>query len=135
MKSFFILLLFVFPLIAAEPVEISVQSKERKVLFDLLRAEVAVQAGLEVKQVKFQGSLQQQGKWAFFGGRSLDEKDQSLELEPLGNDDTCALFLKTRKGWVLVDWSAGHSDLFYGEWMSVYAVQSELLGLPKDWKK
>lgn len=82
--------------------------------------------------MKFEGALKQLGVWAFFGGRSLNENSESLALEPLGNDDTCALFLKTKKGWVLVDWSAGHSDLFYTEWATRYGVEPELLGFAKN---
>lgn len=41
-------------------------------------------------------------------------------------------FLKTKKGWVLVDWSAGHSDVVYIEWVELYGVKSNLFGLLKE---
>lgn len=132
MRTILALLLFTLPLLGAKPEEISSESGQRKVLFDLVRPEVAKQAKLRTNQVKFEGSLKKLGNWAFFGGRSLDSNSKSLKLEPLGNDDTCALFLKTRKGWVLVDWSAGHSDVVYYEWITSYHVPSAVLGLSDD---
>lgn len=132
MKALLVLISLTVSLLAAAPVEIPVESGQRKALFDLLRPQVAKQAGIAAKEVKFQGSFKQQGNWAFFGGRSLDAQSQSLLLEPLGNDDTCALFLKTFSGWVLVDWSAGHSDVFYVAWVDAYGVKPELLSLQAD---
>ncbi|MEM9080230.1 MAG: hypothetical protein AAGC74_05995 [Verrucomicrobiota bacterium] len=113
-----------------EPREVPVESGERKVLFDLLRPEVAKEAG--VKEVLFEGSLKKEGKWAFFGGRSLEGEGRSLKIGELENDDTCALWLKTRKGWVLVDWSAGHSDAFFTLWPAVYRLPAGLLGMPEE---
>lgn len=115
--------------LTAEVKEVSVDSGLRKVMFDLLREEVAKTAGLSEKSVKFEGSLQSEGSWAFFGGRSLGANSKGIEFEPMGNDDTCALFLKTYRGWVLVDWSGGHSDVFYDEWSERYGVPAEVLGL------
>lgn len=87
-------MLFALPMFAAELAEISVKSGQRKVLFDLLRPEIAKQAQMKKEEVKFEGGLKQLGMWGFFNGRSLNGNSQSLALEPFGNDDTCALFSK-----------------------------------------
>lgn len=129
MKKVVAFLLVMMVGLAAEVKEVSPESGLRRVMFDLLRAEVAKKAGLSEGKVKFEGSLQSEGNWAFFGGRSLGADSKAVSFEPMGNDDTCALFLKTYRGWVLVDWSAGHSDVFYAQWVTRYGVAPEVLGL------
>jgi hypothetical protein len=44
----------------------------------------------------------------------------------LGNDDTVALWLRTRDGWTLVDFDAGGSDAFYTEWSRQYGAPAAL---------
>ncbi|MDP0490474.1 MAG: hypothetical protein Q7Q71_05445 [Verrucomicrobiota bacterium JB023] len=130
MKQVILMLLGLAAIVQGEVREVSAESGLRKVMFDLLRPEIATQAGKAASAVKFQGSLKREGKWAFFSGRSL-EGATSISFEPMGNDDTCALWLETRKGWILVDWSAGHSDVFYLVWAEEYGVPEALLGLAK----
>ena len=132
MKKILCLLVCAVSWLSAEVKEVSLESGERKVMFDLLRPEVAKQAGRKPSEVKFEGSLKQGGNWAFFAGGSRDADSQPLVLKPAGNDDTCALFIHTYRGWMLVDWSAGHSDAFYLVWAKTYGVTPEVLGLKAD---
>jgi hypothetical protein len=50
----------------------------------------------------------------------------------MGNDDAAALWLRTRDGWRLVDYSFGHSDAFFVVWSEQYGVSRELLGMDQE---
>jgi len=109
-----------------EPAEVSRESGLRKKLFDLLRPAIQAQAG---KGVLFEGSLKAYKNWALFVGRTMDKAGgKSIAFKPHGNDDTVALWLRTRDGWRLVDYEAGHSDVFYIIWHEQYGVPKALLG-------
>ncbi|WP_411827231.1 hypothetical protein [Luteolibacter sp. AS25] len=134
MKRLLLSLLLVFLPVAASaqedmwapttktPTELKIGSDLRKQLFDQLRAQTD-------GKVKFQGSLKTCRNWAFFSGNTLDLNNKPKVIvkmgEDWGNPDACALWLKTSKGWVLVDFSFGHSDAFYIMWPDQY-------GAPKD---
>ena len=45
----------------------------------------------------------------------------------MGNNDTVALFLRTCDGWRLVDFSGGHTDVFWLVWAEQYGVPKPLL--------
>lgn len=109
-----------------EPTELSKKSPLRKELFNLIRIDIAKEAK---EPVQFSGSLKVYHNWAFFVGRSLDMRGQSIPFLPMGNDDTIALWLRTIKGWVLVDYSVGHSDVFWYIWHDKYGVSKKLLNL------
>ncbi|MGJ8724394.1 MAG: hypothetical protein ACSHYB_07545 [Roseibacillus sp.] len=130
MKLFLAFLFLTANLFGAELFDEPVNSEESKILRALLVAEVAKQASREVEEVKVEGSLKLEGKWGFFVGKSLGKDSKSLALEPYRSDDTCALFLETKKGWVIVDWSAGYRDMVYYDWARTYGVSAKLLGLP-----
>lgn len=120
----------VLPIFGEAPFEFEKNSEERKEMLEMLKPEVARQAGLKPEEVKLEGSLKVQGKWAFFVGKAVDAQSETLKLEPYGKGDTCALYLDTKKGWAMVDWSIGYQDLIYSAWASTYRLNIELLGLP-----
>lgn len=109
-----------------QPAEIPAKSELRKTLFDLLRPRVEKVAK---RAVLFEGSLRAFKNWALFMGRTLDAKGDSVKLPPIGNDDTVALWLRTREGWKLVDFGAGVSDAGHIIWAEQYGAPKELLGL------
>jgi len=98
-----------------KPTEIPVGSDLRKNLFKILRKEVKA-------DTKFVGSLKAYRNWALFNGSTVDGKGESINYPPHNNTDSIALWLRTSKGWVLVDSSFGHSDAFYLIWPEVYGT-------------
>jgi hypothetical protein len=109
-----------------EPREVPSSSPLRKELFELLRTPVA---RLAKQPVRFEGSLRAFKNWALFTGSTVDEHGAYVRFPPIDNSDTVALWLRTRDGWRLVDYSAGHSDVFYAIWAEQYGTPRELLGL------
>lgn len=107
-----------------EPREVSSSSPLRKELFELLRTPIAQ---LAKRSVRFEGSLRAFKNWACFTGSTVDEHGASVRFPPIDNSDTVALWLRTRDGWRLVDYSAGHSDVFYFVWEEQYGTPRELL--------
>ncbi len=102
------------------PTELKIGSDDRKLLFSILRKETD-------GKVKFVGSLKTCKNWAFFGGRTVNPDGSSrVIVDDNGNDDACALWLHTAKGWKLVDFSFGHSDAFYLIWPQQYGAAKEL---------
>ena len=110
----------------AKPQEIPLDSLLRRELFELLRPPIA---RLAKQPVRFEGSLRAFKNWALFTGDTVDGKGRPVKFPPLDNSDTTALWLRTRDGWRLVDYSAGHSDVFYGIWAEQYGTPTELLGV------
>ena len=88
----------------------------RKNLFDLLRPEAE---HLHGKGLQFTGSLKGFKNWALFEGQTTDAKDRNI---PHDGGDTVALWLRTRNGWLLVDFNIGHTDVFYTIWKEKYGV-------------
>lgn len=109
-----------------QPTEIPAKSELRKTLFDLLRPRVEKAAK---RPVQFEGSLRAFKNWALFMGRTVDAKGDSVKLPPIGNDDTVALWLRTREGWKLVDFGAGVSDAGHIIWAEQYGTPKELLSI------
>jgi hypothetical protein len=109
-----------------EPREIASSSPLRKELFELLRPPIAE---LAKRPVRFEGSLRAFKNWALFIGSTVDEQGASVKLPPVDNSDTVALWLRTCAGWHLVDYSAGHGDVFYSIWAQQYGTPKELLGV------
>jgi len=105
-----------------KPTEVAIGSDLRKELFNILRKEVKT-------GTKFSGELKAYRNWALFVGSTIDAKGKSISYPPHDNTDSVALWLRTSKGWVLVDFSFGHSDAFYLLWSEVYGVPRQLLGL------
>jgi hypothetical protein len=104
------------------PAEVAVGSRLRSELFDLLRAEAD-------PATRFSGRLEAYRNWAFFLGRTVDEAGKSKKNPPLGNDDAVALWLRTERGWTLVEHSFGHSDAFYVIWPEKFGAPRELFGM------
>ena len=105
------------------PSEVPKGSKLRAQLFNQLRKTVP-------EKTRFHGSMKAYRNWAFFSGDSVDQKGKPLVAKGWISSDTCALWLRTASGWVLVDSSAGHSDAFFVIWPEKYGVPHELLGMP-----
>ena len=104
------------------PTELPADSALRSDLFELLRSRVT-------PEHRFSGSLKVYRNWALFVGRTVDKNGNSLKHPPLDNDDSVALWLRTKQGWRLVDFSFGHSDAFYIIWPEMYGAPAELLGI------
>lgn len=104
------------------PTEIPRGSELRNGLFDLLR-----EKGNPTH--KFAGSLKAYRNWAIFVGETVDADGVTVHYQPMGNSDTVGLWLRTRDGWVVVDYSFGHSDVFYLIWIEQYGMPRELLGM------
>jgi hypothetical protein len=107
-----------------KPTEIPGSSPLRKSLFAQLRPLIEKEAR---RPVRFEGSLRAFKNWAFFVGRTVDMKGQSVKLSDMENDDTVALWLRTSSGWRLINFSGGHSDAFYIIWPQQYGMPEELL--------
>ncbi len=108
-----------------EPAEVKKGNKLRKLLFEELRPSISKEAK---KIVKFSGNIRVYKNWAFFVGASYDEKGELVIYPPMDNSDTCALWLRTRRGWTLVDYSVGHSDVFWQVWHYKYGAPNKVLG-------
>ena len=107
-----------------KPTEIPVSSPLRRSLWAQLRPLVEKKAR---RPVRFEGSLRAFKNWAFFVGRTVDMKGQSVKFSDMENDDTVALWLRTSSGWRLINFSVGHSDAFYILWPQQYGMPEELL--------
>lgn len=107
-----------------KPQEIPVGDPVRKELFDLLRPKIEKKAK---QPVLFQGGLFAFRNWALFQGDTLDKNEKPIAFPGLGNSDTVALWLHTADGWKLVDYEAGHSDVFYMIWIEKYGMPRQLL--------
>jgi len=108
-----------------QPTELEPGSRLRKQLFSMLRPVVSKQAK---RQVKFAGSLKVFKNWAFFVGETYGPKGSLITYSPMGNSDAVALWLRTRSGWRVVDYSVGHSDVFWEIWPDQYGTPKRLLG-------
>ena len=108
-----------------EPTEVKKGSELRKTLFEALRPAISKEAK---QAVKFSGTIRVFKNWAFFVGASYDKKGELMGYPPMDNSDTCALWLRTRLGWTLVDYSVGHSDVFWDVWHYQYGAPNAVLG-------
>ena len=110
------------------PTEMPTSDQGRKRIFDLLRPHAEKEAKTPVQ---FKGSLRAFRNWAIFTGETQDKSGTPIAFEGNGNSDTVGLFLNTIEGWKLVDYSFGHSDMFYMIWTEQYGIPKSLLGLPE----
>lgn len=111
-----------------KPAEMPVDNPARKQMFDLLRPHATKEAKVPVQ---FEGSLKAFRNWALFTGETQDKSGTPIAFEGNGNSDTVALYLNTAEGWKLVDFSFGHSDVFYEIWIEQYGIPRTLLGFPE----
>ncbi|MFC5050612.1 hypothetical protein ACFPK9_08305 [Rubritalea spongiae] len=105
-----------------QPTELPVGSKLRKELFNMLRKETD-------PATKFKGSLKAFRNWAVFIGETVNAKGQMITHPPFDNPDTACLWIRTTKGWVIVESSFGHSDAFYIIWPEIYGTPKGLIGM------
>ncbi len=109
-----------------QPTEVPKGSDLRKALFDQLRPKISEM--VDSRKLLFSGSLKAYRNWAFFTGETVDGNGNPVPIGELENSDTAALWLRTVDGWKLVDFSGGHSDVFYEIWPEQFGVPRALLG-------
>ena len=109
-----------------QPTEVPKGSDLRKALFDQLRPKISAQ--VSGKKMLFSGSLKAYRNWAFFTGETVDGDGNSVPFGELESSATAALWLRTMDGWKLVDFSGGHTDVFYEIWPEQFGVPRALLG-------
>ncbi len=107
-----------------KPTEVPIGTELRKELFNLVRPKLEA---IAKQPIKFQGNMKAYRNWALFTGQSLDKDGKPVAYPDLGNSDTVALWLRTVDGWKLVDFSGGHSDVFYLIWTEQYGVPRALI--------
>ena len=105
--------------------EIRKGNKLRSELFNVLRPFISKEAK---QTVKFSGTLRVFKNWAFFSGETYSNQGKLMTYPPMDNSDTAALWLRTRHGWQVVDFSVGHSDVFWEAWHFQYGASREVLG-------
>ena len=108
------------------PSEVAKGSDLRKALFSQLRPKIS--ALVDGKAILFSGSLKAYRNWAFFTGETVDGDGNPVAIGEIGNSDTAALWIRTMDGWRLVDFSGGHSDVFYEIWPEQFGAPKALLG-------
>ncbi len=108
------------------PTELPKKETLRKELFNMFRTAIEDKAATG-QQLLFSGSLKSFKNWAFFSGSALDAAGKPIAFPPMENSDAAALWLRTCKGWTLVDFSVGHSDAFWTIWHAQYGAPEELL--------
>lgn len=109
----------------AKPTEIHRDNPLRKQLFDLLRPHI--ERAAKRQGIKFQGELKAFKNWALFTGSTLDAKEKPVAFEGSENSETCALWLRTRDGWRLVDFAYGFGDVAWLIWIDQYGAPRKLL--------
>jgi hypothetical protein len=65
--------------------------------------------------------------WALFTGSTLDSKERPVAFEGSENSETCALWLRTREGWKLIDFNYGFGDVAWLIWIDQYGAPKKLL--------
>ena len=108
-----------------KPTEIPRDNALRKQLFDLLRPNI--ERAAKKQGVKFQGELKAFKNWALFTGSTLDSKERPVAFEGTENSETCALWLRTRDGWKLIDFAYGFGDVAWLIWIDQYGAPRKLL--------
>jgi hypothetical protein len=109
----------------SKPTEIPRDNNLRKQLFDLLRP--GIERAAKKNGVKFQGELKAFKNWALFTGSTLDAQEKPVAFEGSENSETCALWLRTRDGWKLVDFAYGFGDVAWLIWIDQYGAPRKLL--------
>ncbi len=109
----------------SKPTEIPRDNALRKQLFDLLRPNI--ERAAKKQGVKFQGELKAFKNWALFTGSTLDSKERPVAFEGSENSETCALWLRTRDGWKLIDFAYGFGDVAWLIWIDQYGAPKKLL--------
>ena len=108
-----------------KPTEIPRDNALRKQLFDLLRP--GIERAAKKQGVKFQGELKAFKNWALFTGSTLDSKERPVAFEGSESSETCALWLRTREGWKLIDFNYGFGDVAWLIWIDQYGAPKKLL--------
>lgn len=116
-------LLLIAPAFGA-PKEIPKGSDLRAHLFDLARTNVEHEAG---QAVKFAGSIQQLGDWAFFLGTIVNEAGAQIKIGPARSADTAILWKIVDSEWQCITFAVGITDVAYASWPEEFGVPQELI--------
>lgn len=130
MKTVLILFLSLAGLASAAPLfetltELKPGDATRAALFDILRPVHEKNAG--EKKLKFRGTVTAYKDYAIFVGDSVDAKGEAVIEKKSGSDnsDIVALWKHSDSGWKLLDYSFGHSDVFWEPWIARYGMPRE----------
>ncbi len=108
----------------AAPKEIPKGSELRASLFDLSRTTVEREAG---QPVKFSGSIQRLGDWAFFNGQIVNAAGKPIRLGQAESADTAILWKIVDSEWQLITCAVGISDVAYASWPDTFGAPAALL--------
>ncbi len=129
MKTLLVVLSLCFATSAfAGPKEVPKGSELRASLFDLARSNVEQEAG---QPVKFAGSLQRLGDWAFFYGTIVNDEGNQIRVGPGESADTAILWKVVDGEWQMITHAVGMTDVAYASWPEQYGAPSELI-LPES---
>lgn len=114
-------------------------SAERRLILNALR--VPVQKSLKNKPVVFEIShFKVQSGWAFLsgtprlpGGKPMDYRGtdyQAARADGVFDDWFCALLRKEKKGWRVVVWQIGATDVAWAGWDASYKAPHALFPYP-----
>ena len=110
-------------------------SPERKAIMDALR--VPVEKDLKQKVIFKVDSLRVQNGWAFLGGMPLQKSGKHIDyrktkyreaLEAGAFDDSVYALLKSTKGWSVVAFVIGPTDVAWESWDKEYHAPRSLFG-------
>jgi len=79
------------------------------------------------RSVKFAGSLQQLGGYAFFKGRIVDKSGKTIFVGDHESGDTVILWKKAGGRWEVVTYDVGITDVSWARWPELYGAPEELL--------
>jgi len=125
MKTLLVVLSLCFATSAfAAPKEVPKGAELRAALFDLARSNVEHEAG---QPVKFAGSLQRLGDWAFFNGTIVNAQGNQIRVGPGESADTAILWKIVEGEWQMITHAVGITDVAYASWPDQYGAPTELI--------
>jgi len=125
MKTFVLLFsLFCAASAFAAPKEIPKGSELRASLFDIARDTVEREAG---QPVKFSGSLQRLGDWAFFNGQIVNAAGKQIQIGIGRSADTAILWKIVDSEWQMITCAVGITDVAYASWPDEYGAPTNLI--------
>lgn len=104
--------------------EIPTSDPLRKQLFDSIRP----RAQKLVEGVfAFQGSLRREGDWAVFTGELVRKNSAPIPIGDNESSDVFALWQNVAGKWKVIDFSGGHTDVFYVDYPEKYGFPKRLI--------
>jgi len=104
--------------------EVPKGSDLRASLFDLARTTVEREVGCAVK---FSGSMQRLGDWAFFNGQIVNAAGNPIRVGPAESADTAILWKIVDSEWQMITCAVGITDVAYASWPDDYGVPAALV--------